>query len=87
MCYSSGWIILTKQLKFSTAATGIEYKDVNKKVATYEMLGEDLQTSWHFTVGNEPIVKNTSYVVCHADIGICIKIMKCVQQPMQILQI
>ncbi len=55
---------IDEAIKFSTAATGIEYKDVNKKkVATYEMLGELANITWHFTVSNRPIVKNTNYVL------------------------
>ena len=44
-------------LKFSTAATGIEYKDANRKVATYEVLGELANITWHFSIGNDPVVE------------------------------
>ena len=48
---------IDEAIKFSTASTGIEYKDVNRKVATYEMLGELANITWHFTVGSDPVVE------------------------------
>lgn len=48
---------IDEAIKFSTAATGIEYKDVNRKVATYEVLGELANITWHFSMGNDPIVE------------------------------
>lgn len=48
---------IDEALKFSTAATGIEYKDANRKVATYEVLGELANITWHFTVGSDPVVE------------------------------
>jgi len=48
---------IDEAIKFSTAATGIEYKDVNRKVATYEVLGELANITWHFSIGNDPVVE------------------------------
>ena len=48
---------IDEAIKFSTAATGIEYKDVNRKVATYEVLGELANITWHFSIGNDPFVE------------------------------
>lgn len=48
---------IDEAIKYSTAETGIEYKDVNRKVATYEMLGELANITWHFSAGSEPIVE------------------------------
>lgn len=48
---------IDEAIKFSTVSTGIEYKDVNRKVATYEMLGELANITWHFTVGSDPAVE------------------------------
>ncbi len=30
---------------------------MNRKVATYEMLGELANITWHFTVGSDPVVE------------------------------
>lgn len=48
---------IDEAIKFSTAATGIEYKDMNRKVATYEVLGELANITWHFSMGNDPVVE------------------------------
>lgn len=48
---------IDEAIKFSTVSTGIEYKDMNRKVATYEMLGELANITWHFTVGSDPVVE------------------------------
>ena len=48
---------IDEAIKFSTAATGIEYKDVNRKVATYEVLGELANITWRFSIGNDPVVE------------------------------
>lgn len=48
---------IDEAIKYSTAETGIEYKDMNRKVATYEMLGELANITWHFSAGSEPIVE------------------------------